>query len=285
VKLRFMALCTTALMVAACAASPSPSQTQSPSPSQTVTSGSPTDSASASPSDTYTAPPVVTKDWLTVIDRVVAANKYWSKFTYPEFSATKSGNATLDTIVSALNKETQSFVTSFQSRTKKLYAKTAKADWVASTMNLTGIQEIGSTHLLFVRFEHYEMSFDQAHGGGATWTEVFDLRTGAKLNLEDQIRSDKKENFIDIVVQTLIAQVGAEALDDSQTMWDQLNSWGDFICWSVADEGLSVTFNEYVVGPYASGTPAISIKWQALNSIIDPKSVIGKEFADQLNFK
>jgi hypothetical protein len=114
---------------------------------------------------------------------------------------------------------------------------------------------------------------------------VFDLRTAEKLNLEDQIRSDKKENFIDIVVQTLIAQVGAEALDDSQTMWDQLNSWGDFICWSVADEGLSLTFNEYVVGPYASGTPAISIKWQSLNTIIDPKSVIGKEFADQLNFK
>ena len=87
------------------------------------------------------------------------------------------------------------------------------------------------------------------------------------------------------MINTLIEQVGEDALDDRQTMWNQLSSWGDFICWSVADEGLSIVFNPYVVGPYASGTPAVSIPWQKLTKDIDPKSVIGKEFAAQLNFK
>ena len=284
-KLRLIAACTTVMLLAACGSSPAPTDSKTPTSSDTATnSASPTESGNPIPTETYIAPPVDTKEWLTVIDRVVAGNKYWEKYSYPEFSATKSGNAILDKIVIDLNKEAQTYVTGFEARAKKLYGKASKSEWVPSGMNFTGIQEIGSKNLLFVRFEHYEMSYDQAHGGGATWTEVFDLRNGKKLNLEDQIRSDRKENFVDIVVQSLIAQVGEDALDDSQTMWDQLNSWGDFICWSVADEGLSLTFNEYVVGPYASGTPAISIKWQALPTIIDPQSVIGKEFAAQLNF-
>ena len=281
---RFGPAVVVALMLAGCGGA-APSPTDSGSPSSTNSNGVPTNSGSASPAPTYSPPPVETKDWVTTIDRRVTKSKYWEEFTYPEFSASKSGNAILDSIVTSLNEEVATMVAAFKKRAKYDYSHPeGDLPWSPSTFYLTGLQEIGSKNLLFIRMEHNEMAYFEAHGGGATWTEVYDLRTGKRLKLIDQLLADQKDPFVTLVIDSLVTQVGQDALDDPQTMWNQLRSYEDFICWSVADGGLSITFNEYVVGPYASGTPAISIPWQQLVTIVDRKSVLGVEFAPQLNF-
>jgi hypothetical protein len=279
VKIRLVAAALAIFSLTACGTtSASPTDSSTPSNSQSP-------SATPTPSETYSPPPIEKKSWLNIIDRVVTKTKYWEEFSYPEFSTVKSGNASLEKIVNDLNTEVMTLVNDFKKRMKSDYAKTARADWYPGITTLSGVQEIGSTNLVFIHIEHFEQSYPQAHSDGSIWSEVYDLRTGAKLDIESQLLHERKDYFLDLVVNTLIEQVGEEALDDRQTMWDQLSSWADFICWSVADEGISIVFNPYVVGPYASGTPAVSIPWQQLTKDIDPKSVIGKEFAAQLNFK
>lgn len=278
---RIICLVLAGAVITACGNSSTPSASSTP----TVTdSSSQTATESPAPSDSFSPPNVETHDWITVTDKTVAGNKYWASFSYPLFAAVASGNAVVDSLVADLNAEMSELVTDFKSRIKEEYGSTDLSMWEPVGKSIQSVQDLGTDSVLIIRFEEYEVHPTAAHGISSQWTYVYDLATGERVSLDQQVLESKQSVFVDLVWNALLLQVGEEALFDQPSVRDSLMDWNNYLAWSIANEGMTITFNEYSVAPYASGTPAVSLTWKEINDVINPQSLIGTSFKSQLGF-
>ncbi|HEX7276328.1 MAG TPA: RsiV family protein [Acidimicrobiales bacterium] len=111
----------------------------------------------------------------------------------------------------------------------------------------------------------------QAHPARVLLTFTYDLGNGRRLALADLFLpgSPYLDRLSELSRQLLLAQPGFDQMPEFVTPGTEPKA-ENFANWTVTDQDLVITFNEYQVAPYAMGTPHVSIPFASLRTLLDP---------------
>lgn len=105
------------------------------------------------------------------------------------------------------------------------------------------------------------------HPDTIMWAVNFD-KNGEKMEIGD-LFSVPQDEYMARVKELVSAEIEAERADWYYENWREIlmDSWmlDDFI---VGEEGLTVFWQDYAIGPYASGTPEFELAWGDLEDIL-----------------
>ncbi len=109
-----------------------------------------------------------------------------------------------------------------------------------------------------------------AHPGRVLLTFTFDLRTGRRLELADLFAPGAPylDRLSELSRPLLLAQPGFDGFTGFEG--GTAPTAENFAHWTVTEQELVITFDEYQVAPYAMGTPHVSIPFASVRTLLDP---------------
>ncbi len=125
--------------------------------------------------------------------------------------------------------------------------------------------------ILSVRLNTEGMQIGRAHPYHNHRAINYDLNAGKSLALENMFKSNS--NYLKVISNHARKQLLAK-LPDKWMIEQGTKSAQNYQAWSLQNDSLLITFNEYQVAPYASGPQEVEIPYAELKQIIAPNSVM-----------
>jgi len=124
-----------------------------------------------------------------------------------------------------------------------------------------------------IKFDISYYADGAAHPGHYSTTLNYDLSNGREITLDELFLSNS--NYLQVISDTCKAELSTRDIG-----FDMFASGADPLAenyqrWNISNDGLVITFDEYQVAPYAAGPQIVTIPFSALQSIINPQSVVG----------
>jgi Protein of unknown function (DUF3298) len=109
-----------------------------------------------------------------------------------------------------------------------------------------------------------------AHPYQVSRTENYDLEAGKELALGDLFLPSTQ--YLEIISKYCAAQLAQRNIGFTDTFTQGADPTADnYRNWNITTDGLMITFDEYQVAAYAAGPQIVTIPYNQLKSIIDPK--------------
>lgn len=228
-------------------------------------------SASATPDSSLTAS---SYPRIAVVQDHKAKNDRWWRYDYPSFAAADDSSATA-AIATDLNLQVSADRTAFEARSGTDCHNEVLPDEKCA-FNITIAQQYSSERVVVIMLSTYLMLAGGAHGDAALRTYAYDAKTGDPISLTDEFRDGTLDRFREAILNKVPEQVGAfgDTMWSKQEVRDVLYGPDAFLAWAVDDYGISVQFNSYLLGPYSSGQPTIWFRWDEVESLLNPDSVL-----------
>lgn len=159
----------------------------------------------------------------------------------------------------------KSAVDDFKANLANLTATPASA---ASTFDLKYNLLSPPGNILSLKFDIQTYYTGAAHPGTVSKTATFDLQQGHDLNLEDLFVPDT--DYLGAISQLCIKQLSTRDIGFEGFELGATATPGNYRNWNVTADGLTITFDEYQVAPYAAGPQTVVIPYRELAAIIPP---------------
>ena len=131
----------------------------------------------------------------------------------------------------------------------------------------TECRVLRADNVLFSFIETNENYYGGAHGMYSVAGYAFDVDTGKNLSFTDIVVDETK--IRDLIAEKLDEEYGDIFFDDIHTLIDQYDF--NSLCWSISYFDVTLYFNPYDLGPYASGSQQVVFPFSEYADLFDEK--------------
>ena len=131
----------------------------------------------------------------------------------------------------------------------------------------TECRVLRADNVLFSFTETNENYYGGAHGMYSVAGYAFDVETGENLSFTDIVVDETK--IRDLIAEKLDEEYGDIFFDDIHTLIDQYDF--NSLCWSISYFDVTLYFNPYDLGPYASGSQQVVFPFSEYADLFDEK--------------
>lgn len=144
----------------------------------------------------------------------------------------------------------------------------------------TECRVLRADNVLFSFIETNENYYGGAHGMYSVTGYAFDVETGKNLSFTDIVVDETK--IRDLIAEKLDEEYGDIFFDDIHTLIDQYDF--NSLCWSISYFDVTLYFNPYDLGPYASGSQQVVFPFSEYADLFDEKYLsVPEQFVTQLS--
>ena len=144
----------------------------------------------------------------------------------------------------------------------------------------TECRVLRADNVLFSFIETNENYYGGAHGMYSVAGYAFDVDTGKNLSFTDIVVDETK--IRDLIAEKLDEEYGDIFFDDIHTLIDQYDF--NSLCWSISYFDVTLYFNPYDLGPYASGSQQVVLPFSEYADLFDEKYLsVPEQFVTQLS--
>ena len=144
----------------------------------------------------------------------------------------------------------------------------------------TECRVLRADNVLFSFTETNENYYGGAHGMYSVAGYAFDVDTGKNLSFTDIVVDESK--IRDLIAEKLDEEYGDIFFDDIHTLIDQYDF--NSLCWSISYFDVTLYFNPYDLGPYASGSQQVVFPFSEYADLFDEKYLsVPEQFVTQLD--
>ena len=144
----------------------------------------------------------------------------------------------------------------------------------------TECRVLRADNVLFSFIETNENYYGGAHGMYSVAGYAFDVETGKNLSFTDIVVDETK--IRDLIAEKLDEEYGDIFFDDIHTLIDQYDF--NSLCWSISYFDVTLYFNPYDLGPYASGSQQVVLPFSEYADLFDEKYLsVPEQFVTQLS--
>ena len=144
----------------------------------------------------------------------------------------------------------------------------------------TECRVLRADNVLFSFIETNENYYGGAHGMYSVAGYAFDVETGKNLSFTDIVVDETK--IRDLIAEKLDEEYGDIFFDDIHTLIDQYDF--NSLCWSISYFDVTLYFNPYDLGPYASGSQQVVFPFSEYADLFDEKYLsVPEQFVTQLD--
>ena len=144
----------------------------------------------------------------------------------------------------------------------------------------TECRVLRADNVLFSFIETNENYYGGAHGMYSVAGYAFDVDTGKNLSFTDIVVDETK--IRDRIAEKLDEEYGDIFFDDIYTLIDQYDF--NSLCWSISYFDVTLYFNPYDLGPYASGSQQVVFPFSEYADLFDEKYLsVPEQFVTQLS--
>ena len=144
----------------------------------------------------------------------------------------------------------------------------------------TECRVLRADNVLFSFIETNENYYGGAHGMYSVAGYAFDVETGKNLAFTDIVVDETK--IRDLIAEKLDEEYGDIFFDDIHTLIDQYDF--NSLCWSISYFDVTLYFNPYDLGPYASGSQQVVFPFSEYADLFDEKYLsVPEQFVTQLS--
>ena len=144
----------------------------------------------------------------------------------------------------------------------------------------TECRVLRADNVLFSFIETNENYYGGAHGMYSVAGYAFDVETGKNLSFTDIVVDETK--IRDLIAEKLDEEYGDIFFDDIHTLIDQYDF--NSLCWRISYFDVTLYFNPYDLGPYASGSQQVVFPFSEYADLFDEKYLsVPEQFVTQLS--
>ena len=144
----------------------------------------------------------------------------------------------------------------------------------------TECRVLRADNVLFSFIETNENYYGGAHGMYSVAGYAYDVETGKDLSFTDIVVDETK--IRDLIAEKLDEEYGDIFFDDIYTLIDQYDF--NSLCWSISYFDVTLYFNPYDLGPYASGSQQVVFPFSEYADLFDEKYLsVPEQFVTQLS--
>ena len=144
----------------------------------------------------------------------------------------------------------------------------------------TECRVLRADNVLFSFIETNENYYGGAHGMYSVAGYAFDVDTGKNLSFTDIVVDETK--IRDLIAEKLDEEYGDIFFDDIHNLIDQYDF--NSLCWSISYFDVTLYFNPYDLGPYASGSQQVVLPFSEYADLFDEKYLsVPEQFVTQLS--
>ena len=144
----------------------------------------------------------------------------------------------------------------------------------------TECRVLRADNVLFSFIETNENFYGGAHGMYSVAGYAFDVETGKNLSFTDIVVDETK--IRDLIAEKLDEEYGDIFFDDIHNLIDQYDF--NSLCWSISYFDVTLYFNPYDLGPYASGSQQVVFPFSEYADLFDEKYLsVPEQFVTQLS--
>ena len=144
----------------------------------------------------------------------------------------------------------------------------------------TECRVLRADNVLFSFIETNENYYGGAHGMYSVAGYAYDVETGKELSFTDIVVDESK--IRDLIAEKLDEEYGDIFFDDIHTLIDQYDF--NSLCWSISYFDVTLYFNPYDLGPYASGSQQVVFPFSEYADLFDEKYLsVPEQFVTQLS--
>ena len=144
----------------------------------------------------------------------------------------------------------------------------------------TECRVLRADNVLFSFIETNENYYGGAHGMYSVAGYAYDVETGKDLSFTDIVVDETK--IRDLIAEKLDEEYGDIFFDDIHTLIDQYDF--NSLCWSISYFDVTLYFNPYDLGPYASGSQQVVLPFSEYADLFDEKYLsVPEQFVTQLS--
>ena len=144
----------------------------------------------------------------------------------------------------------------------------------------TECRVLRADNVLFSFIETNENYYGGAHGMYSVAGYAYDVETGKNLSFTDIVVDETK--IRDLIAEKLDEEYGDIFFDDIHTLIDQYDF--NSLCWSISYFDVTLYFNPYDLGPYASGSQQVAFPFSEYADLFDEKYLsVPEQFVTQLS--
>ena len=144
----------------------------------------------------------------------------------------------------------------------------------------TECRVLRADNVLFSFIETNENYYGGAHGMYSVAGYAFDVDTGKNLSFTDIVVDETK--IRDLIAEKLDEEYGDIFFDDIHNLIDQYDFHS--LCWSISYFDVTLYFNPYDLGPYASGSQQVVFPFSEYADLFDEKYLsVPEQFVTQLS--
>ena len=144
----------------------------------------------------------------------------------------------------------------------------------------TECRVLRADNVLFSFIETNENYYGGAHGMYSVAGYAYDVETGKNLSFTDIVVDETK--IRDLIAEKLDEEYGDIFFDDIHTLIDQYDF--NSLCWSISYFDVTLYFNPYDLGPYASGSQQVVFPFSEYADLFDEKNLsVPEQFVTQLS--
>jgi hypothetical protein len=197
-------------------------------------------------------------------------DRYTYELTFPKVQGLADATVQ-DTVNAEIRAEMTAAVDEFVTAAKEFPAP--PPNLADQRSGLTGTYEVSrlDDRLASFRVRLSTYLAGAAHPAAASRTYNYDLASGKRLALADLFTAGSAylQTLSELSRQLLATQPGFADLQSFVQPGTEPTA-GNFDGWTLTDQDLVVTFDEYQVAPYAMGMPHVSIPFASLRLLLDP---------------
>ena len=144
----------------------------------------------------------------------------------------------------------------------------------------TECRVLRADNVLFSFIETNENYYGGAHGMYSVAGYAYDVETGKELSFTDIVVDESK--IRDLIAGKLDEEYGDIFFDDIHTLIDQYDF--NSLCWRISYFDVTLYFNPYDLGPYASGSQQVVFPFSEYADLFDEKYLsVPEQFVTQLS--
>jgi hypothetical protein len=156
--------------------------------------------------------------------------------------------------------------------------ETRPEDSMGSDLTIGYTVVLAQDDLVSIDFDVSSYFQGAAHPNSYSDTLNFDLKNGKSLKLAELFKPGAK--YIQAIANYCIADLKKQA-SEKGLLPEEIDKGAaakaeNYLGWTIAKKGLSIEFDPYQVGPYASGPQFVVVPYSALKDLINPEGPIAQ---------